>query len=42
MDCMEFIRPSTSPWGAPALFAQKKDGSLHLGIDCRKLNRVTV
>ncbi|GFS28968.1 hypothetical protein Acr_00g0004810 [Actinidia rufa] len=21
-----FIRPSTSPWGAPALFAQKKDG----------------
>ncbi|GFZ09844.1 hypothetical protein Acr_21g0004430 [Actinidia rufa] len=25
-----FIRPSTSPWGAPALFAQKKDGSLRL------------
>ena len=37
-----FIRPSTSPWGAPALFAQKKDGSLRLCIDYRKLNRVTV
>ncbi|XP_057485869.1 uncharacterized protein LOC130772149 [Actinidia eriantha] len=37
-----FICPSTSPWGAPALFAQKKDGSLHLCIDYRKLNRVTV
>ena len=23
-----FIRPSTSPWGAPVLFAKKKDGSL--------------
>ena len=23
-----FIRPSTSPWGAPALFAQKKDKTL--------------
>ena len=22
-----FIRPSTSPWGVPALFAKKKDGS---------------
>ncbi|GFS46038.1 hypothetical protein Acr_00g0099770 [Actinidia rufa] len=27
-----FIRPSTSPWGAPALFAQKKDGSLRLSL----------
>ena len=23
-----FIRPSTSPWGAPMLFVKKKDGSL--------------
>ena len=25
-----FIRPSTSPWGAPVLFAKKKDGILRL------------
>ena len=24
----EFIRPSASPWGAPVLFAKKKDGPL--------------
>ena len=23
-----FIRPSTSPWGAPVLFVKKKDGTL--------------
>ena len=37
-----FIRPSTSPWGAPALFAKKKDGTLRLCIDYRRLNRVTI
>ena len=25
---MGFIRPSTSPWGAPVLFAKKKDKTL--------------
>ena len=28
-----FIRPSTSPWGAPVLFAKKKDKTLRLCID---------
>ena len=28
-----FIRPSSSPWGAPVLFVRKKDGSLRLYID---------
>ena len=28
-----FIRPSTSPWGAPVLFMRKKYGSLRLCID---------
>ncbi|XP_058202949.1 uncharacterized protein LOC131317410 [Rhododendron vialii] len=42
LENLGFIRPSTSPWGAPALFAQKKDGSLRLCIDYRKLNRVTI
>ncbi|KAG5540501.1 hypothetical protein RHGRI_020647 [Rhododendron griersonianum] len=37
-----FIRPSTSPWGAPALFVKKKEGTLRLCIDYRQLNRVTI
>ena len=37
-----FIRPRTSPWGSPILFAKKKDKTLRLCIDYRQLNRVTV
>ena len=37
-----FIRPSTSPWGAPVLFAKTKDKTLRLCIDYRQLNRVTI
>ena len=37
-----FIRPSTSPWGAPVLFAKKKDKTLRMCINYRHLNRVTV
>nr|GEX29697.1 hypothetical protein [Tanacetum cinerariifolium] len=28
-----FIRPSSSPWGAPALFVNKKDGSFRIFIE---------
>ena len=37
-----FIRPTVSPWGAPVLFVKKKDGTLRMCIDYRKINKVTV
>nr|GEY25555.1 putative reverse transcriptase domain-containing protein [Tanacetum cinerariifolium] len=37
-----FIRHSSSHWGAPVLFVKKKDGSFHMCIDYRKLNKLTV
>ena len=38
----EFIRPSVSPWGAPILFVKKKDGTLRMCIDYRKINNMTM
>ena len=38
----DFIRPSVSLWSAPILFVKKKDGTLKLCINYRKLNKVTI
>jgi hypothetical protein len=37
-----FIHPSSSPWGCAALFVSKKDKCLHLCVDYRPLNEVTI
>ena len=37
-----WIRPSTSPIGAPILFVRKKDGALPMSVDYRALNKITV
>ena len=37
-----FIKPSTSPLGAPVLFEKKKEKTFRLCINYRQLNRVTI
>ena len=37
-----FIHPSSSSWGALVLFGKKKDGSMRMSINYRKLNMVTI
>jgi hypothetical protein len=37
-----YICPSTSPWGCSVLFVETKDEELHLCVDYRPLNAVTI
>jgi len=36
-----FIKPSTSPAGAPIMFVPKKEGKLRLYVNYRMLNQIT-
>ena len=37
-----FIRPSTSPWGAPVLLRKKNDGTWCMCVDYKRLNKLTI
>jgi hypothetical protein len=37
-----FICPSSSPWEAPVLFMEKKDGTYRMCVDYWSLNEVTI
>jgi hypothetical protein len=36
------IRPSASPWGSLVIIVDKRDGTIRLCVDYRKLNEVTI
>jgi hypothetical protein len=37
-----FICPNSSPWGAPVLFIEKKDGTRQMCVDYQSVNEVTM
>lgn len=39
---LDLIKPSKGVWSSPCFFIKKKDGSLRLVIDYRRLNQITI
>ena len=39
---LEMIKPSKSPWSSPVRLVKKKDGTMRLTVDYRKVNNVTI
>jgi hypothetical protein len=37
-----YIKPTSSPWGAPMIFVLKKDGTQRICVNDRALNEVSV
>lgn len=37
----DVYKPSNSPWSSPVVLVKKKNGSLRLDVDYRKLNDIT-
>ncbi|MCO5593108.1 hypothetical protein L7F22_047114 [Adiantum nelumboides] len=37
-----FIKPNSSPWASPILLVKKKDGTMHMCVDYRGLDSVTI
>ena len=42
LESRQFIRSSSSSWGASAIFVKKSDSTLRLCVDYRKLNELTI
>lgn len=42
LNALDIIEPSMSPWSSPVVPIRKKDGTVRLCIDYRKLNKVTI
>jgi hypothetical protein len=42
LQAKRFIHPGSSPWGAPILFVEKKDGTQWMCVDYHSLNEVTI